>query len=135
MKIAVACAGESEVAPHFGRSAFFKIFSVEEGRITPESMRSNTHGCSGGAGPDHLHDGGHAHDAAGHDDHHLALVQLLQDCQVLIVRGIGAHAADAFRRAGITLCAAGTVTPDQAVDAFVAEKLKPVHACGCACHH
>lgn len=111
MKIAVAY-DNGKIFQHFGKTEFFKIYEVEEGRvISSEVIGSN------GAG-------------------HGALAGLLADqaVDVLICGGIGGGAQAALEEAGVELCAGAEGDTDQAVEAYLKGELVSSGA-NCDHHH
>lgn len=120
MKIAVASFDGTEISPHFGRSPWFLVFEVVNGKITATERRANTftaHArgeCCGGPHDDH---GAHSHDS---------IVEALSDCHAVLSYGMGSRAAEALSREGIQpLVLAEKCTPAQAVTLFLEGKLLP----------
>ena len=111
MKIAVTY-DNGNVFQHFGRTEFFKVFEVEDGRIiSSEVIDSNGTG-------------------------HGALAGLLagQNVDVLICGGIGGGAQAALAEAGVELCAGAQGNADQAVEAYLKGELVSSGA-NCDHHH
>ncbi len=98
MKIAVAVTDGSSVSQHFGRSAGFLVFEVQDKQIKSRELRSNHHTPHAQGlchGEQHQHGmGAHSH---GHD----GVVGLLHDCAVVLCGGMGAGAAQALAQQGI----------------------------------
>ncbi|HOT50938.1 MAG TPA: NifB/NifX family molybdenum-iron cluster-binding protein, partial [Candidatus Hydrogenedentes bacterium] len=81
-KIAVPSDDGIFIAAHFGRSASFLIFEIEEGRIAREEVRVNG---QGGDPPGECHGSGpHGHS---HGRHHATMGEALQDCEAILCRG------------------------------------------------
>ena len=101
MKIAVTYA-EGQVFQHFGHTPQFKIYEIEKGEILDEQVIDT------GAG-------GHG-----------ALAGLLaqQDVNMLICGGIGGGAQMALAQAGIVVMSGVMGDADDAVDAFLAGRLR-----------
>ena len=95
---------------HFGRTEFFKLYQVEEGKVISSRVIS-----SNGSG-------------------HGALAGVLADngVDVLICGGIGGGAQSALAQAGIEICAGAQGDADAAVEAYLAGEL--VNA-GVTCDH
>jgi predicted Fe-Mo cluster-binding NifX family protein len=97
MRIAVATNDGISLSEHFGRSAGFIVFEVDDAKIASRETRTNNHTphaqglCQGGQ---HSHQQGHTHNHAG-------IVGLLQDCQVVLCGGMGMGAAQALKQMGI----------------------------------
>ena len=101
MKIAVTYA-EGNVFQHFGHTPQFKIYEIEKGEILSEQVIDT--GASG----------------------HGALAGLLaqQDVNMLICGGIGGGAQMALAQAGIVVMGGVMGDADDAVDAFLAGRLR-----------
>lgn len=111
MKIAVTY-DNGNIFQHFGKTEFFKVYEVEDGKvITSEVISSN----------------GEGHGA-------LAGVLAGQNVQVLICGGIGGGAQNALAQAGIELCSGAEGDADQAVEAYLKGKLVSKGA-NCDHHH
>lgn len=111
MKIAVTY-DNGNIFQHFGKTEFFKVYEVEDGKvITSEVISSN----------------GEGHGA-------LAGVLAGQNVQVLICGGIGGGAQNALAQAGIELCSGAEGDADQAVEAYLKGKLVSTGA-NCDHHH
>ena len=95
---------------HFGRTEFFKLYQVEEGKVISSRVIS-----SNGSG-------------------HGALAGVLADngVDVLICGGIGGGAQSALAQAGIEICAGAQGDADAAVEAYLAGELVDA---GVTCDH
>jgi len=95
MKIAVPTNDGTTVSRHFGRSAAFQVFEVQNGKITGREMRRND--------AQHKHeqgDCGHHHQDSGPHSH-AGIVSILAGCEIVICGGMGWRAAEALQSAGI----------------------------------
>ena len=111
MKIAVTY-DNGDVFQHFGKTEQFKVYEIEEGKVTFSEVIS-----SNGTG-------------------HGALAGLLADrgINVLICGGIGGGAQAALADAGITLCSGAKGNADDAVAAYLKGELVSSGA-NCDRHH
>lgn len=100
MRIAVTYEN-GQIFQHFGRTEQFKLYDVEEGKITASRV-VNTDGAGHGALAGFLKNAG---------------------ADVLICGGIGGGAQVAMREAGITLYGGNSGSTDEAVSAFLANNL------------
>lgn len=100
MKIAVTYEN-GNVFGHFGHTEQFKIYDVEDGKVTGERI-ADTHGSGHGA---------------------LAGFLAGQGVDTLICGGIGGGAKSALAEAGITLYAGATGPADAAVQSLLAGEL------------
>lgn len=101
-----------QVFQHFGHSEYFKLYEVENGRVTASRV-VDTNGSGHGA---------------------LAGLLAGQRVDTLICGGIGMGAQVALAQAGITLCAGVSGPTDEAVDAYLAGTLSYSAAANCD-HH
>lgn len=111
MKIAVTY-DNGNIFQHFGRTEYFKVYEVEDGKIVSSEVIG-----SNGVG-------------------HGALAGLLSDqaVDVLICGGIGGGAQAALEEAGVELCSGAEGDADQAVEAYLKGELVSTGA-NCDHHH
>ena len=112
MRIAVTYEN-GQIFQHFGKTEQFKLYDVADGKIINEQVVGTM-----GAG-------------------HGALAGFLKSVQadVLICGGIGGGAQMAVQEAGITLYGGNTGSADEAVQAFLAQKLVQNDNPTCDHHH
>jgi predicted Fe-Mo cluster-binding NifX family protein len=128
MKIAVASMEGMTISPHFGRSAFFVIFDIVDGKIGSRDIRPNAHTAFARgecAGKDHHHhDTPHSHDS---------VINALRDCAVVLCRGIGHRASEELKRSGIEpFVMVSDATPEEAVSQYLSGQLtQSSPTCGC----
>ena len=129
MKIAVASTDGVSISPHFGRSRSFIVFEVAGDKVAGREVRQNSYTahaqgqCKGHEG--HDHDPSHSH---------ADIVNALSDCQVVLCYGMGWRAAEDLKRAGIEAFVLDMeASPEEAVQAFLAGKVKPGGPF-CCCH-
>lgn len=119
MKIAAVTDDQRTICPHFGRAAYYLVFTVENGEIVAREVREKA-GHRRFASTDH--DGDHAHGFGDHADwKHSLMVESVQDCEIVLVRGMGQGARLALAEAGITPCAATREDAEEAVRAYLAD--------------
>ncbi len=111
MKVAVTY-DNGNIFQHFGRTEYFKVYEVEDGKIVSSEVIG-----SNGVG-------------------HGALAGLLSDqaVDVLICGGIGGGAQAALEEAGVELCSGAEGDADQAVEAYLKGELVSTGA-NCDHHH
>jgi predicted Fe-Mo cluster-binding NifX family protein len=130
MKIALPTNDGISISPHFGRSAGFIVFDIEEGRIGNREIRPNA--------MQHSHAQGacdHSAGAQGPHDHG-AIVGALAGCDVVICAGMGWRAAEALKSAGITEVIVAPPGPaESAVAAYLAGQLSSGGQHFCHCNH
>lgn len=98
MKVAVATTDGVAFSQHFGQSAGFVVFEIEDGVLKSRELRTNDRTphaqglCEGQHG-----EGGHSHGAHSCG----SIADLLRDCEAVLCGGMGAGAANALTRQGI----------------------------------
>jgi predicted Fe-Mo cluster-binding NifX family protein len=123
MKIAVATEDGKLISDHFGRSPYFAIFEIEEGKATNRSMRQNTFT-------------GHfrgKHDNGPHEEHrhgrgdpqsHRSVAEGLGDCKVVISHGMGRRAWEDLRARGIEMIVTDETEVETAVQKYLSGELE-----------
>jgi len=129
-RIAVPSDDGVSIAGHFGRSACFIVFDVEDGRVFKTEVRPNSQTafargeCSGSE--HHEHGQGHSH---------AGILGLLHDCGFVLCRGMGWRAAEDLKRNGIEpLLVDGISSAQETVEAYLAGKLSVCSTPFCRCH-
>jgi len=79
-KIAAVTEDGVHLSSHFGMAPFYRVFTVEDGRLVAEEQRPKPHHNQH---PDHHHPGQHHHDD---------MFAPIKDCQVLLCGGMGSPA-------------------------------------------
>ncbi len=129
MKIAVASSDGTQISPHFGRSSYFLVFDVEDGKVVGKQLRGNTFTA---------HARGECHGEGQHDHHansHASIVEALRDCGAVLCYGMGWRAAEALGQAGVQSYVLGEpCTPEGAVALFLEGKLQSPSQGFCGCH-
>jgi nitrogen fixation protein NifB len=120
MKIAVASNDGLSISKHFGRTNRFTVFDIRDDEILAEESREGILSA---------HVEGHCEaEHAPHDlsHHHGDVIAVLEDCQVVLCRGMGWRAATELVRRGINpLVIVGELSPRVAVEHYLAGTLKP----------
>jgi predicted Fe-Mo cluster-binding NifX family protein len=109
-KVAVATQDGQKVGAHFGSAEEFYVFTVDEGGVVDEEVRSNLNPCS-------HKDGG---DTGGCWD---LIEDLLFDVKVVICAGIGENAYVGILRRDILPLVTEEVPIDQAMQAYIKGEL------------
>jgi predicted Fe-Mo cluster-binding NifX family protein len=104
IRIAAATDDGVTISQHFGRAANYLVVTVEGGQETGRELRPK---------PGHMHFAGEHHAESAHgrggghgldpaaQDRHAQMAAVIADCQVLLVRGMGAGAYQSMQQAGI----------------------------------
>jgi predicted Fe-Mo cluster-binding NifX family protein len=130
MRIAVPTNDGKSISEHFGRSAGFLVFEIENDQVKNRETRTNE--------MQHSHEQGTCHPAAGGSGphSHASLVSTLAGCEVVLCAGMGQRAAEALRSSGITpVLVSASASAEEAVAAYLAGKLLPADESFCRCHH
>ena len=130
MRIAIPTNDGTTISEHFGRSAAFAVFEIENGQVKARELRTN-------AGQ-HLHEeGGCGHRAEGHGPHsHAGILSALAGCETVICGGMGPRAAEALKSAGVTpVITAVPGSIEGAIAAYVKGELAAGPDEYCRCRH
>lgn len=124
MKIAVATEKGTTISSHFGRSPFFTIFEIVDGKIVGQSTRQNTftkhfRGHHG----DHQQEE-HPHGPKEETHDHDSVADGLGDCSVVISHGMGRRAWEDLRARGIEMIVTDETDAEQAARLYVAGNLR-----------
>jgi predicted Fe-Mo cluster-binding NifX family protein len=132
MKIAVVTDDEKTISAHFGRAQYYAVFTVEENKVVKKEIREKAN-HSQFSGEDHHH--GEHGDSHGMDPgsqrRHGLMMETIQDCEVLLARGMGQGAHNNLRERGIKPILTDIQQIQEALDAYLAgtllENLDRVH--------
>ena len=128
MKIAVPTNDGVTLSEHFGRSAEFLIFELENGRITKRETRPNR--------AHHARGDGECHHGGGEGRAHAGIVAALAGCDVVLCGGMGGRAAEALRAGGISpVPVSATGSAEELVAAYAAGSLITPGERFCRCGH
>ena len=111
------------ISDHFGRSPYFSIFEIEEGKIIARSMRRNTFT---------RHFRGHHEDDRHREHHHgrgdphahQSVAEGLGDCNVIISHGMGRRAWEDLRDRGIEMIVTDGTEVEKAVERYLTGRLE-----------
>lgn len=118
-KLAVASDDGVNLSRHFGRSRYFLVFDVEDGKILGHSVRENT--FAGRAGRKCQHGTERQHTGHGH---HAGLAAVLGDCRAVICGGMGPRAAEELRQRGVEpVVVAEEMSPEEVVGRYLQGRL------------
>ena len=115
MKIAFVTEDERTISAHFGRAPKVVVVTLEDGKEVGREVRlKDAHGQGGQGQGVHLDDGTHEHDHEHHHQHnHGSMFASMQDCDVMVVRGIGSPAIAHAESLGLRVF----LTREQEIDA------------------
>jgi predicted Fe-Mo cluster-binding NifX family protein len=123
MKIAAVTDDGITISQHFGRASQYAVLTVEKGQIVSRELRDKL-GHSHFAGQERAHDPSQPHGFGPEaQDRHSRMIGAIQDCQVLLARGMGSGARSSLEAAGIHTIVTDVEDIDAAVQGFVAGRL------------
>jgi predicted Fe-Mo cluster-binding NifX family protein len=124
MKIAVVTDDEKTISAHFGRAQYYVVLTIEDGAVTGQETRPKVnHSQFVGEGHHHgEHGGPHGMDSGSQRRHGL-MMEAIQDCEVLLARGMGQGAHYSLKERGIQPILTDIQDIQEAVNAYLAGKL------------
>jgi len=132
MKIAVVTNDGDYVSQHFGRSRYFKIYTVEDGKVKSTEMREWGTGHFARQPQGETHEphqdsqGRHGFGAEAQGRHSMMAAEI-GDCDVLIAGGMGAGAYESFKAAGLNVILTDNDSIEVAVTATMEGKIKNLY--------
>ena len=103
LKIAAITDDGKTISQHFGRAPFYVVVTIEDGKIIAREQREKM-GHVQFAGEHHAEEKadprGHGF-APAEQDRHFRMAEAIRDCQILLVRGMGAGAYYSMEQVGI----------------------------------
>lgn len=126
MKIAAVTEDGITISQHFGRAPYYVVVKVEDGKVVSKELRDKLgHAHFAGEhqeGPHHSHQEndpcGHGFDPAA-QSRHARMAAAIQDCDILLARGMGAGAYASMQAAGIRPIITDIASIDEAVEAVL----------------
>jgi predicted Fe-Mo cluster-binding NifX family protein len=129
MKIALVTDDGITISQHFGRASKYAVYTVNEAEILQRELRDKI-GHSQFAQEEKNHDRKHQGDARGHgfgrhaEDKHQRMFANIQDCEVLVARGMGRGAYQALLQAGLKPIVTEIAEIEEAVQAILDGSIK-----------
>lgn len=126
MKIAVVTEDGISISQHFGRAPYYVVVAVEDGKVVSKELRDKLGHAQFAAEHEEEHQPasqqndsrGHGFDAAA-QTRHARMAAAIQDCDLLLARGMGAGAYSSLAQAGIRPIVTDIPTIDEAVQAVL----------------
>ena len=120
MKIAIVTDDGAAISQHFGRATKYAVYDIQEGKIIGKELRDKPgHRTFHQSEHDHhSHEHGRGMDAHSADKH-TRMVDAIQDCSVLLARGMGRGAKISMEQAGIQAFQVDFDRIDEAVQALI----------------
>jgi predicted Fe-Mo cluster-binding NifX family protein len=123
-KIACITDDGCTISQHFGRAQYYAVLTVEEGQVVARELRDKLGHQHFSAQEQQTMSGQHhGTDAASHDKH-VSMAQAIQDCEVLLCRGMGYGAYQSMQQVGIRPVVTDEVEIDAAVQAYIEGRLQ-----------
>ncbi|MFA5309496.1 MAG: NifB/NifX family molybdenum-iron cluster-binding protein [Dehalococcoidales bacterium] len=124
MKIALISDDGKTVSQHFGMATLYVVATVENGAVVNKETREKAghHTFAGGEHPETAEGERHGYDA-GAQSRHERMAQSIDDCQVLIVGGMGWGAYDGLKSRGIEPIVTDVQDIDEAVKLYIEGKM------------
>jgi tRNA-Thr(GGU) m(6)t(6)A37 methyltransferase TsaA len=122
VKIAVITEDGQTISQHFGRAPHYLVFTVEDNKIVGKELRDKA-GHRQFADEDHQH--ASRNDPRGHgfgahsESKHARMIESIQDCEAVIVRGMGRGAYYAMEHANIRPFVTEIADAENAVKAYI----------------
>jgi predicted Fe-Mo cluster-binding NifX family protein len=122
MKVAVITEDGQTISQHFGRAPYYLVFTVENNEIVGKELRDKV-GHRQFAQEDLEHEA--ENDPRGHgfgahsDAKHARMIESIQDCEAIIVRGMGRGAYLAMEEANIRPFVTEFADAEEAVKAYI----------------
>ena len=120
MKIAAITDDGKTISQHFGRAPYYMVLTVEDGSIVNREMRDKVgHAQFHSEGDEHnVSDGRHGYGPVA-EDRHARMAGAIDDCQVLLCRGMGMGAYESMQARGIRPVVTEIASIDEAVMAYL----------------
>jgi len=124
MKIAIITDDGKTISQHFGRAPYYRVLTIEDGKIIEHEMRSKM-GHNQFSSEPHTaenHEAGHGLDSASHNKH-ASMAETIADCKVIICGGMGTGAYQSMQQLGIQPLVTEVLDIEVAAQAFILGKL------------
>ena len=109
--LAVATDDGVTISSHFGQAHYFKVLTIEDGKVTKAEIREKVFHTHGQEVPGELHPG-------------QKMIDAISDCQVLISGGMGSPVHERALKAGLEVILTRYQDIDVAVQSFLAGTLE-----------
>lgn len=123
MRIAAVTDDGISISAHFGRASYYAVLTVENGQVVKRELRDklgHSHFVHREGQHEHNQPHGFGPEA---QDRHARMMSAIEDCQVLLARGMGWGARKSLEQAGIQAIITDVSDIDSAVQAYLAGEL------------
>jgi predicted Fe-Mo cluster-binding NifX family protein len=124
--IKIACITDDgrTISLHFGRALYYTVLTVDDGQVVARELRDKLgHQHFRAQEQEEAPGPRHGTDAASHDKH-VGMAQAIQDCEVVLCRGMGYGAYQSMQQVGIRPVVTDEVEVDAAVQAYIEGRLE-----------
>lgn len=119
INIAAVTDDGTTISQHFGRAKFYEVLFVENGKVVKRERREKL-GHNNFANAEHHHHSGEQHGQDQHShDKHVSMAEAINDCQVLLARGMGNGAYQSMIQLNIKPVVTDIKNIDDAVQAVI----------------
>jgi predicted Fe-Mo cluster-binding NifX family protein len=124
MKIAVISDDGITLSQHFGRASLYVVATVEKGKVMTKETRNKMghQHFAASSHEEHAHGPGHGFDADSQSKHD-QMAQNIDDCQVIIVGGMGWGAYESMKSRGLEPVITDVSNIDEALKLYIEGKL------------
>lgn len=122
MKIGIATEDGKMISAHFGRSPYFAIYQIEDGKLIHKEMRKNT--FTGHFRNEHEEHHHHHGSEEEHSHKHHQVAEGLKDCNVVISHGMGRKAWEDLRAKGIEMIVTDETDVERSVYLYLRGELQ-----------
>jgi predicted Fe-Mo cluster-binding NifX family protein len=126
MKIAAVTEDGITISQHFGRAPYYVVVTIADGKVVSKEVRDKVgHAQFASEHQEEHHPAGQENDPRGHgfdpaaQNRHARMVAVIQDCDILLARGMGAGAYSGLAQANIRPILTDIPTIDEAVQAVL----------------
>lgn len=120
MKIAIITDDGKIISQHFGRAQYYLVATIENGQVINRELREKVGHAHFSNEPHEPEIDGQPHGfSAASQDRHTRMAQSINDCEVLLVRGMGRGAFESMQSRGIRAIVTDIATIDEATKAFI----------------
>lgn len=127
MKIAIASDDGLNISQHFGRAAYYIVYTIEGDKIVSKEVRDKVGHHSFIEGPDAVscHDKGgeHGMDAASQNKHR-SMLSAAEDCKYIVAGHMGGGAYRSMMEQGIEPLLTDIKDPDEVIKAILEDRFE-----------
>ncbi len=125
MKIAFVSDNGKNVSQHFGRARYYVVVTLENDQEVNREVRDKLGHTHFASEPHHEEHQGQPHGFdSGAQHRHVRMIESINDCEVLVVGGMGAGARQSLQTSGIHSILTDVLSIDDAVKAYIEGRLE-----------